>query len=276
MRYSNMILIGLAGCLWLSLARAELLIIKQDKNGVMAPLDDTDIAASGKIINEILLKYQWPMCIAASLTPQEIDELLTADKPYGEEQFIEKKIRTAQGEKFEHYRVVFIPTTVYELFCIKTLIDSSRPNYMQTILNDINSSGIALIDLFNVLKNRLLVDNNWVRELDLWNDALQKYKNISAINDETINNDRIRNFFYRGPKFDNRAERLVLVVELEKLYSPYDINLTAILDSGDTADKVREKINALYTTINELVYSDNKIYGYKINWRSYCSRNILG
>jgi len=60
-----------------SLAHAELLIIKQDENG-FAPLEDEDIDESDKIITDIVLKYQWPMCITSSLTKQEIDLLLTS------------------------------------------------------------------------------------------------------------------------------------------------------------------------------------------------------
>lgn len=95
--------------------RAELLVVKKTNEG-FAPLSLEEDATASPKIAEILLKYQWPMCIASNLTKEEQDELFTPGKPYAEELFIQKKIREAM--KSDDYCVVFVPTTLYEMFCI--------------------------------------------------------------------------------------------------------------------------------------------------------------
>lgn len=93
---------------------AELLIFKLVE-GKMALLDGGDAHNIAKI-EEVLLKYQWPMVKASELTKKEQDELLTEGVPYAEERFIQKKIHEVTGN--DTYQVVFIPTTIYELFVI--------------------------------------------------------------------------------------------------------------------------------------------------------------
>jgi hypothetical protein len=98
-----------------SSTRAELLVVKKTSEGFVPLSLEDDKAASPKIA-AILLKYQWPMCIASNLTKEEQDELLTPGKPYAEELFIQKKIREAMGS--DDYCVVFVPTALYELLCM--------------------------------------------------------------------------------------------------------------------------------------------------------------
>ncbi|MDR3646841.1 MAG: hypothetical protein P4L22_04860 [Candidatus Babeliales bacterium] len=72
-----------------------------------------------KQIADVLLKYQWPMVNAnTSLTKEEKNELLTPDKPYAEENFIRKKLKDINP----NYDVVFVPTTLYELFVISQYV----------------------------------------------------------------------------------------------------------------------------------------------------------
>jgi len=91
----------------------ELLVIKKE-NGHFAPLTEADLPDSQKIM-DIILKYEWPMCIASDLTPAEQDALLTPNKPFAEERFIQNKIQESVGKQYE---VIFIPTAIYELFGI--------------------------------------------------------------------------------------------------------------------------------------------------------------
>lgn len=95
---------------------SELLIVKKTETG-FAPLTTEETINSGPQIAEILLEYQWPMCIASELNQKEQDALLSPDKPYAEELFIENKIQEL-GENFEKYSVIFVPTAIYELFCV--------------------------------------------------------------------------------------------------------------------------------------------------------------
>ena len=93
--------------------RAEYLIIKKTEQGLV-PLDTSDEPHAEAII-KILFDYQWPMVVAnLSMTRQEQEELLTAGQPNGEEEFLRKKIK----EINPNYDVIFIPTTIYELFAL--------------------------------------------------------------------------------------------------------------------------------------------------------------
>jgi hypothetical protein len=102
--------------------RAELLIMKQTETG-FAPLDDSDNKNKIKI-EQILLKYQWPMSAAFALDPKrerdkilaETGDLFIAGKPNAEEIWIENKIQQETGNN--SYRVVFFPTTLYEIFAL--------------------------------------------------------------------------------------------------------------------------------------------------------------
>ncbi len=99
---------------------ASLLIVKKTETG-FAPLDDADKKHNDAMAS-MLLKYEWPMCIAnTDLTADEQKELLAPNKPNAEELFIQKKLTEKFGQDI--YHVVFIPTTVYELFCLSKVSD---------------------------------------------------------------------------------------------------------------------------------------------------------
>lgn len=97
----------------MSYVHAELLVIKKTGQG-FAPLDASD--EKNKVeLAQIFLDYEWPMVIAnTKLTKEEMDELLTADKPNAEEDFIRAKVK----EVNPNYDVVFVPTSMYELFTL--------------------------------------------------------------------------------------------------------------------------------------------------------------
>lgn len=96
---------------------AEFLVLKQTDTG-FAALNGDDVVNKAAIA-DIFLKYQWPMVISnSSLTEEEQNELLTSDLPYAEEKFIRKKLK----EINQDYDVIFIPTSLYELFMCSDLI----------------------------------------------------------------------------------------------------------------------------------------------------------
>lgn len=96
----------------------ELLIVKKDDFGYIA-LSEAESLKYNDQISKILQKYQWPMCLGSDLTEDEKNELLTADKPYAEELFIQKKLQEALPNV--NLQVIFIPTSLYELFCLSEM-----------------------------------------------------------------------------------------------------------------------------------------------------------
>lgn len=65
MKHIYKLLLALIMCAIAFPAHAELLVVKKGADGFFAPLTQEDIQKSGKIISDILLKYQWPTCVAA-------------------------------------------------------------------------------------------------------------------------------------------------------------------------------------------------------------------
>jgi hypothetical protein len=109
---------------------AELLIVKKE-NGIFKPLTQAETVEYEKKINAVLSKYQWPMCTTESLTKQEIAEYLSPDKPYAEEQFVQKKIREVIDPTEIDLHVMFVPTSLYELFCIDQSFETPRVQYQR-------------------------------------------------------------------------------------------------------------------------------------------------
>ena len=98
-------------------AHAESIVMKNTVYGLEA-LSDEDIQTHGQVISDILLKYCWPMCQDSDLTPEEQHELLSPEG--NEERFLEKKLNETipLSERDFEFVVIFVPTTLYELFCI--------------------------------------------------------------------------------------------------------------------------------------------------------------
>ena len=162
---------------------AELLIVKKVDN-VFVPLDSSD-DKNGNVISDILLKYEWPMCIANdTLSDQEKNDLLSPHKPYAEELFIQEKIREAFPDESHQYSVIFIPTSLYELYCIEQALS--------------------------------------------WNP------------EET-------NPFVK-------AARATLRVSLKELNN---LDLTGIIESGETAYAIRRKIDDIYKNCNRVFFYNN-------------------
>jgi hypothetical protein len=116
MNFNRFLLLMLVLCFTELTIYPELLVIKKNTDGLFTSLDKTESLIYGPVISQILLKYEWPMCIASNLTKDEQNELLTAGMPYGEEIFIQKKLKESIPDL--DLGVVFIPTALYELFCL--------------------------------------------------------------------------------------------------------------------------------------------------------------
>lgn len=100
-----------------SFVYSQILVVKVDSLGSVKPISDQDIEKNNQQIVDILLKYTWPTCIANDLTDEEKVALLTPGNSGAELKFIRKKIK----EIADDLDVVFVPTTLYELFLIKEI-----------------------------------------------------------------------------------------------------------------------------------------------------------
>jgi hypothetical protein len=107
-------------------AQAESIVMKSTASGLEA-LSDADIEKHGEAVSEILQKYCWPMCQNSDLTAEEQHELLSPEG--NEERFLNKKLNetiSASERDFE-FAVVFVPTTLYELFLIAEVETEESP-----------------------------------------------------------------------------------------------------------------------------------------------------
>lgn len=116
MNLNSFLLLTLALCSMELFIHSELLIVKKNPDGRFAPLNKAESLLYDPVISQIRLKYQWPMCIASNLNENEKNELLTSGKSCAEELFIQKKLKESISDLDLH--VVFIPTALYELFCL--------------------------------------------------------------------------------------------------------------------------------------------------------------
>ena len=135
--------------------QAELLVMKQTEAG-FASLDESDNENKVKI-EEILLKYQWPTSAAFALAPlkerrkilAETGDLFTPNKPNAEEIWIEQKIQQETGN--DTYRVIFFPTTLYELSVILQAYTVDATDHFGAFYSIANryKSTINLLDILN-------------------------------------------------------------------------------------------------------------------------------
>ncbi|HSW75882.1 MAG TPA: hypothetical protein VLG50_02480 [Candidatus Saccharimonadales bacterium] len=163
MYFKSRLFLMLSLCNIQLIMQAELLVVKRDANGFLAPLDHHDSRRFGKIISETILKYQWPMCITQHLTKAEQDTLLSSGVPKAEELFIQSKLRELIPADQLEVSVIFIPTSVYELFCILQVARGLNDNpfshvtkrllrnYMEIDFEDILSQGKNSQEVFKYM-----------------------------------------------------------------------------------------------------------------------------
>ena len=143
------------------LAQAESIVMKSTIYGMEA-LSDKDIATHGEVVSQVLQEYQWPMCQTSNLTPEEQHELLSSEG--NEERFLEKKLNElipeTERDNFD-FAVVFVPTTLYELFCTAEILrfynKKTKTFFAQLCLNEINRNYIKLLPALNNSSSDLAV-----------------------------------------------------------------------------------------------------------------------
>lgn len=147
-----------------------LLIVKKE-DGVFAPLAEADKDNSEKVAT-ILIKYEWPMCIASNLTAKDQNALLTPDKAFAEESFIQNKLQETVSKD---YFTVFVPTALYELFCIAHYLKSKGSQLMDPL----RDAGNKLEDM--PILNLLPLLNEKVNPQSIRQQIFEQYKKINAL-----------------------------------------------------------------------------------------------
>jgi|GEM_PF-5808051 len=127
---------------------AELLLIERDADGTIVPaisISRPDSLSRSGALYDIICKYKWPQCLSmvnkeGVFSPEEREELkeLFSNAPGAEENFIRRKVKRIK----DTFDVLFVPTVIYELFCISNYMfdDDSFKRVRNT--NDGNSAKI--------------------------------------------------------------------------------------------------------------------------------------
>jgi hypothetical protein len=102
--------------------QAELLLIERALDGSIGPVCVDKSDANRQVLYEIMCKYKWPTCLAYINKPGvfsdeekgELKRTLFSSQPAAEERFIRRKVQEINPS----YDVLFVPTGLYELFCL--------------------------------------------------------------------------------------------------------------------------------------------------------------
>lgn len=124
---------------------AQLLVVKKANNR-FAPLDADD-ERNKAAIAKLFTNYQWPMVIMnEKLSRAEQDALLTAGIPNAEEDFFRAKVKKIHPS----YDIIFIPTSLYELY-VATQHDKQIP--IEQGGNPLTTAGRGSINVDNVIRS---------------------------------------------------------------------------------------------------------------------------
>ncbi len=248
-----LLIIMLIGINFYSSLYAELLILKQTEAG-FAPLDDSD-APHKKTIEGIVLKYQWPMSSALAFEQfatrsqllEDTGDLFTPDKPNAEELFVEQEIHKQTGNN--SYRVIFFPTTLYELFAIaETFHSNHQDNTLQNALRNVSAAkDLNLMPILSSSTNPQIVRTHI-------KDSYQEFNNLffdgSPSAYDYINTELARKVFTLYPELEKSANSLTFSSSIEEK--------TETL-SRQLLDDLSREIAKLYT-LTTYEFNDNGSY----------------
>jgi hypothetical protein len=276
-----LLILAIIGTNFNSSLHAELLILKQTEAG-FAPLDDSD-APHRKTIEDILLNYQWPMSSALALEPfrtrnellETTGDLFTADKPNAEELFIEQEIQKQTGNS--SYRVIFFPTTLYELFVIfETFNSYSQNNPLQKALYNVNSA--KKIDLEPIFSE--YGDPQIVRTLI--KDSYEEFNNLffdeSTSAHDYINSTLVRKILSLYPDLETSADSLRFADSIkeknEELLLTLLGNLAHLFKTTEIDTCLTAKFQTPYKKIEDLTQPEQQKIFKKIITLEYQARNL--
>jgi hypothetical protein len=226
-------------------------VVKKVKNAkgkeVFVPLDESDNNNVPRL-SAILLQYQWPMCIGADLDEVEKKALLTPIDPqksdvfgkqFPQEDFIQNKM--TQLIKNANYQIVFIPTSLYELFCIYEYIKTlGQTTPLQKAIT------VDAIDLSDILSKDLGKKDFFAFSNTIRRQILTIYRNVNKK-------------FFSEPGETNAAFYMNNKIATF-LFSTYE-EFKVSKDSGALADFITNKADVLVTyLVNEINKYDMSTY----------------
>ena len=258
MRLNNLLLLFIS-ILFIELnINSELLILKKDKDGFFAPLNDSESLKYGNQISNIILKYQWPMCIASYLTEEEKNELLIADKPYAEEIFIQKKLKDTITD-IDIYSA-FIPTSYYELFCIWNFLEAK--NQFFPLTNSFNKAVSVYIKDLSMHPNKKFIINlkEIINQKNLSpSDTYKKIYDVYSITNNLFfnTNEIFTNSFKIFSEKDVNAA-ICINNELVKWLLNFDTNLKNANDTVNLSNLIKTKSNEICISLIQIILQTSK------------------
>lgn len=125
------------------------LVIGKRVHGDFAPLEDSDQELF-KSAHKILTTYQWPMCLAhIHEFSQQEQELLFSSQPYAEEKFIRNKLQELDSS----LDLIFVPTTLYELFCYVIFFKASN----EASYSSLSGTSKTVFDATQAIRDKFLL-----------------------------------------------------------------------------------------------------------------------
>ncbi len=236
-----LVLVIISFC-YTQLMHSELLIIVKDKitNNFRTMTHEETVQYQSKI-SDILLKYQWPMCIQSDLTPAEITEYLAPNKPYAQEQFIQKKLQEIINPSEIDLNVMFVPTSFYELYCIaEQSYNAFHKQYEQALKS--GNMHVAQLYFSSERRNDLLNSDIEQARVDL----KQSFSNVNQLffkstQDESasssINNKLAQYIFNAYPELCEKKSVLDLSNTLESKLDALKAIICETLAQDDTYKK---------------------------------------
>ncbi|MBP6892397.1 hypothetical protein KBB68_02335 [Candidatus Babeliales bacterium] len=100
---------------------AHLLVVQKNKDGFFEPISDENITKHNDAILNVLVRYTWPSCITSDLSDDEKGKLLVS-KQGAEQNFVREKLKNIHAQ----LDVIFVPTTLYELFYINAYLHKMK------------------------------------------------------------------------------------------------------------------------------------------------------
>lgn len=231
---------------------------------------DMNDPARNQAIADVMMHYQWPMVIDTQLTSVEKDELLSSDKPYAEERFIAKKLQ----EIDPFYDIVFIPTTLYELFAMSYI--DNRKKILKQLTFDISEKISAVVKDSSMEQNQKIQQLIYLRKEfeKTRGEDLEKYEELKKFNvnrpdlDGLLNkfinyttigkNNTLRNISLEFNQINKKYYPDLFLKINQELYSYLVNNESQVFEQAQSGFDISEKIESQIYPITASCITNHK------------------